>query len=250
MINTIFEHRTIRKFKQTPIENSILDSILNAAIRASNTGNMQVYSIIVTKNPEIKNKLWEQHFKQEMVKQAPIILTFCADFNRFNKWCESRNAIPGYDNFLSFFTGSVDAVIAAQNATLEAESNGLGVCYLGTTNYNAEKIIEILNLPKGVVPVTTLVLGYPDEKPDLTPRLPQNAVVHYETYTDFSKQSINEIYFETENSEFTKQLIVENKTENLAQIFTQKRYTKNNNIYFSKSLLDVLKQQNFMNNEA
>ncbi len=245
MIKEIFEHRSIRKYKSDEIDDKVLNSILQAAIRGSNTGSMQVYSIIVTRNPEIKNKLWEQHFKQPMVQQAPVVLTFCADFNRFNKWCEQRNAEPGYDNFLSFFTASVDAVIAAQNAALEAEASGLGICYLGTTNYTADKIIEILELPKGVVPVTTLVLGYPDESPELTPRLPERAVIHYEKYKDFSKEDIDNIYKNTENSELTKKLIEENKTENLAQIFTQKRYTKQNNIHFSEVLLDVLKKQGF-----
>ena len=249
MSDAIFQHKTIRKYKNNTIDDSILNKILQAGIRASNTGNMQVYSIVVTKNQSKKEKLWEQHFKQDMVKQAPVVLTFCADFNRFNKWCEQRNAKPGYDNFLSFYTASVDVIIAAQNVAIAAETEGLGICYLGTTNYTADKIIDILNLPKGVVPVTTLVVGYPDENPGLTPRLPEEAVIHYETYKDFSEEDINRIYEETENSEFTKQLIDENKTENLAQIFTDKRYTKTNNIHFSNVLMDVLKKQGFLNHD-
>jgi len=248
MLNTIFNHKSIRKYKSKPIEDKILDEILTAGTRASNTGSMQVYSIVVTKDEAIKEKLWEQHFKQNMVKEAPVVLTFCADFNRFNKWCDLRNAKPGYDNFLSFYTGSVDAVIAAQNVALAAEAHGLGICYLGTTNYTADKIVDILELPKGVVPVTTLVLGYPDESPELTPRLPERAVIHYEKYNDFSNSEIEEIYSELENSDFTKQLIKENETENLAEIFTQKRYTKANNHHFSNVLLDVIKNQDFFNN--
>ncbi len=247
MIQTLLNHRSIRKYKSDPIPENILSEILQAAVRGSNTGNMQVYSIIVTRDAAIREQLWEQHFKQDMVKQAPVHLTFCADFNRFNKWCELRNAEPGYDNFLSFFTASVDAVIAAQNAALAAEAHGLGICYLGTVNYNTERIIEILNLPKGVVPVAVLSLGYSDEQNELTPRLPLEAVVHYEKYHDFSSEDIQKIYLETENSEFTKNLILENKTDNLAQIFTQKRYTKANNIHFSKHLLRVLENQGFMN---
>lgn len=247
MLSTINNHRSIRKYKSDPIDQKILNEVLNAGIRASNTGNMQVYSIIVTKDKEIKDKLWEQHFKQNMVKEAPVILTFCADFNRFNKWCNLRNAEPGYDNFLSFYTATVDSVIAAQNVAIAAEAYGLGICYLGTTNYTADKIVEILELPEGVVPVTTLVLGYPDEQVPLTDRLPQRAVIHNEKYQDFSDQEINDLYAELESSDFTKQLIEENKTENLAQIFTQKRYTKANNIHFSNVLTKVIKDQVFFN---
>ncbi len=249
MIQTILNHRSIRKYSEKKIKKQILDEILTAGSKASTTGNMQVYSIIATQDKTIKDQLWEVHFKQDMVKQAPVILTFCADFNRFNKWCELRNATPGYDNFLSFYTASIDALLAAQNVALAAESHGLGICYLGTTTYMADKIINILDIPKNVVPVTTLVLGYPDEKPDLTDRLPIEGVVHYEKYNDYDKQKINEIYKEKEALLLTQELIEQNQTENLAQIFTEKRYTKKDNMHFSQSLLDVITKQGFMNNK-
>ncbi|MCX7861631.1 MAG: nitroreductase family protein [Bacteroidales bacterium] len=248
-MDTIFQHRTIRKYKSDPISDEILEKILSAASRASTTGNMQVYSIIVTRNEELKKQLWEAHFKQNMVLEAPVLLTFCADFNRFNKWCRLRKAEPGYDNFLSFFTAAIDALLAAQNAALEAEYHGLGICYLGTTTYMAKRIIEILQIPKGVVPVTTLVIGYPNENPPLTDRLPLRAIVHNETYNDFSEEEINQIYYDKENMPFYQELVKLNNTETLAQIFTEKRYTKKDNIAFSKALLDVLYQQGFMNNE-
>lgn len=249
MSDLFLEHKTIRKYKDQKIEKSILDKILNAGIRASTTGNMQVYSIVVSTDNNIKQALWECHFKQNMVLQAPTILTFCADFNRFNKWCENRKAEPGYDNFLSFYTASIDALLAAQNVALAAENEGLGICYLGTTTYNARKIIEILNLPKHVVPVTTLVVGYPDENPGLTDRLPLEGVVHYEKYLDYSKEGIDKIYHEKESLQQTKELIEQNQTETLAQIFTQKRYTKKDNVFFSKSFLKVVEDQGFMNND-
>ena len=247
MTDIILNHRSIRKYKADKIPEKTLQVILDAGIRASNTGNMQAYSIIVTQDEAMKNKLLPLHFNQEAVKQAPLILTFCADLNRFSKWCKLRNAKPAYDNFLWFYTASIDAVITAQNCALAAEAEGLGICYMGTTNYTAEKIIEVLKLPEGVIPVTTLTIGYPDETPYLTDRLPDKAVVHYETYKDFSNDDINDIYNEFESSEFVKQLIEENQTENLAQVFTEKRYVKENNIAFSKSLLKVVKKQGFWN---
>ena len=211
---------------------------------------MQVYSIIITTEKELKEKLWECHFRQNMVKQAPVILTFCADFNRFTKWCEQRNASPGYDNFLSFFTAAIDALLVAQNAALAAESFGLGICYLGTTTYMAEKIIEVLDLPKYVVPVATLVMGHADESPGLTDRLPVDGVLHYEKYKDYSPEDIDRIYKEKESLELTKQLLMENNKGSLAQVFTDNRYTKKDNIAFSQALLKVLKNQGFMNNEG
>ena len=249
-MNSIYKHRSIRKFLSKSIEQPIVTKILEGACRASNTGNMQLYSIIVTLDEDTKTQLCEKaHFNQQMVKQAPIVLTFCADLQRFSQWCELRNANPGYDNFLSLYTATIDATIAAQNACVAAEELGLGICYLGTTNYLAQPIIEILQLPKLVLPVTTVVIGYPDESPGLSDRLPLDAIVHYESYKLFTSQRINDLYKEKENLEEYKKFVAENNLENLAQVFTQKRYTTKNNKVFSQSLLLSIQQQGFMNND-
>ncbi|MCX7986319.1 MAG: nitroreductase family protein [Bacteroidales bacterium] len=249
MLDTLLQHRTIRKYKTLPISEAELNEILEAGIRASNTGNMQVYSIVVTTDQTIKEKLWECHFRQEMVRQAPVVLTFCADFNRFNKWCRLRNAEPAYDNFLSFFTAAIDALLVAQNVAIAAEDKGLGICYLGTTIYMAHKIVEVLNLPEAVVPVTTLVVGYPDEMPGLTDRLPLSAVVHNQTYHDYTPESINRAYERKENLPFYKEIVIKNAKETLAQVFTDIRYTKADNVKFSQLFLEVIKKQGFMNNQ-
>lgn len=247
MTDTIFNHRSIRKYKPDGIPGEVMDKVLEAGSRASTTGNMQVYSMVVTKDEEIRKQLWEAHFKQEMVLQAPVHITFCADFNRFNKWCRSRKAEPGYDNFLSFFTAAIDALLASQNVALEAEANGLGICYLGTATYMADRIIDILSLPTGVVPVAAMVLGYPDEAAGLTDRLPMEAVVHHETYRDYREDDIDRIYAEREGSRLTQDLLEENQKETLAQVFTDNRYTREDNIHFSKQFLDVIHRQGFMN---
>jgi nitroreductase len=249
MLDNLFNHRSIRKFKADPVEQEKLDTILQAASRASNTGNMQVYSVVVTRDADIRNKLWEAHFKQGMVLEAPVHLTFCADFNRFSKWCEQRKADPGYNNFLSFLTGAIDAMIAAQNAAIAAESLGLGICYLGTATWMASRMIEILDLPKLVVPVTAIVLGYPDENPPLTDRLPVEGIVHYEKYQDYLPVDIDRIHAEKESLESTLELLKVNGKETLAQIFTDNRYKRSDNRYFSRAFLKVLEQQGFMFNE-
>ena len=249
MLETIFRHRSIRKYKNDPVDDRILEEILRAGTRASTTGNMQVYSIIVTRDNEIKKQLWEAHFKQDMVLQAPIHITFCADFNRFNKWCLQRQAKPGFDNYLSFFTAAIDALLVSQNIAIAAEARKLGICYLGTATYMADKIVEILNLPESVVPVAAIVIGYPDENPGLTDRLPLKAVVHQEKYKDYSPSEIDDIYEEKESSRLTAQLLEENIKETLAQVFTDNRYPEKDNVYFSQQFLKVIEKQGFMNNE-
>jgi nitroreductase len=248
-LETLLNHKTIRNYKSDPIDEKTLNTILEAGFRASTTGNMQVYSVIVTKDEAKRKELCKLHFNQKMVEQAPVLLTFCADFNRFNKWCRQRKAEPGYDNFLSFFTAAIDALLVAQNACVAAEDFGLGICYLGTTTYQADKLIDFFDLPKGVVPVTTVVVGYPAEDPEQADRLPAKGVVHYEKYSDYSSEDINEIYAKKESLPITQKLLEENQLETLAQIFTQNRYKKADNLHFSKVLLKVLEQQGFMNND-
>jgi nitroreductase len=246
------DRRTIRKYSSEPVDDKLLNDLLMAGCRASTTGNMQLYSIIITRDEIKKNELSPLHFNQKMVTEAPVVLTFCADFNRFNKWCMLRNAEPGYDNFLSFVTAAIDSLLVAQTVCIAAESKGLGICYLGTTTYNAHKIIDVLKLPKGVVPVTTVTLGWPAEEPDQVDRLPLEAIVHNETYSDYTSENINSFYKAKEERDDSRRFVMENgaginNCENLAQVFTDVRYKKADNIYFSKILLQVLHDQGFMN---
>ena len=246
MLNFLNQHRTIRKYTNQNVPSDLMNELLEAACRSSNTGNMQAYSIVVTTDNEIKSKLAPSHFNQPMITQAPVVLTFCADFNRFSKWCEQRNADPGYNNFQSFMAAAIDALIVAQTFCIAAESVGLGICYLGTTTYNAQEIIEALKLPKLVVPITTITVGYPETIPEQTDRLPLEAVVHFDTYKQFSNTDIDTLYSEKENSDFYKQFVAENNKDNLAQVFTDIRYSRKNNEFFSEKFLNALKIQEFL----
>jgi hypothetical protein len=127
-----------------------------------------------------------------------------------------------------------------------AESYGLGICYLGTTLYNAPEISEVLQLPSGVIPITTLTIGYPEVIPELTDRLPLNAVVHFEEYKNYTVTDITEIYREKENMESSKQFVKENNKTNLAQVFTEVRYKGSDSDFFSAKLLKMLKSQGFV----
>jgi nitroreductase len=245
-LDTLINHRSIRKYKEKSIDDALMSKILEAGCRASTTGNMQVYSIINTTYEDVKEKLAPTHFNQPMINEAPNVLTFCADFNRFNKWCRQSNAVPGYDNFLSFMTAAIDALLVAQNVAIAAEEEGLGICYLGTTTYNADKIIDVLNLPKGVVPVTTLTIGWPDEAPEQVERLPLEAVVHDNIYSDYTEADIKRLYEEKEALDANKQFVAENNKETLAQVFTDVRYKKEDNEHFSEVFLKVLKSQGFI----
>ena len=143
-MESLKQRRTIRKYQQKDISADLLNDLLETSFRASTVGNMQVYSVIVTRDAERKAKLAPAHFNQPMVTQAPCVITVCADVHRFSMWCEQRDAEPCYDNFAWFLNGVTDALLAAQNLCVEAEAHGLGICYLGTTIYTAEEIARIL----------------------------------------------------------------------------------------------------------
>ncbi len=249
MIKEIREHRSIRLFESREIEEQRLHEILLAASRASTCGNMQNYSLIVTRQKEMLEKISPLHFGQVERMNAPCVVTVCADVHRFSKWCEVRGAEPSYDNFLWFINGAIDALMAAQNLTLEAEAAGLGICVLGTTLYTAEAMVELFELPAGVIPITAIAMGYPAENPPLTDRLPLGAVVHFERYSPLTAESIEEAWAEREASEQTAALIAENELPTLAHIFTERRYTAPDNNTFSKSYFELLKKQGFFNQE-
>lgn len=242
----LLNRRTIRKYSSEPVDDKLLNDILAMGCRTSTTGNMQVYSIVISKNEEKKRELAPLHFNQKMITEAPVVLTFCADFNRFNRWCRLNDAEPGYNNFLSFMTAAIDALLIAQTVCIAAEAKGLGICYLGTTTYMAHKIIEVLRLPKGVVPVTTVTLGWPAEYPEQVDRLPLSAIIHNEVYTDYTDGNIKQYYRDKELRNDSQQFVSENNKKTLAQVFTDVRYKKTDNVYFSKILLQVLKDQGFM----
>lgn len=239
--------RTIRRYDRSrSISDSTLNDMLAAAFRAPTTGNMQLYSVIVTRSTEGKKALAPAHFNQPQVEDCDVVLTFCADFNRFEKWCLLNDAEPGYGNFQSFMTAVLDTTIVAQQFCTIAESMGMGCCYLGTTTYNAPDIARILQLPKRVVPVTTLTAGFPAEPlPEQCDRLSADAMIHRGHYRDYSDEVIRSFYAEKEAREDSARFIAENSKQTLAQVFTDVRYPRANNEHFSKVYLDFIREQGF-----
>lgn len=245
-METIKNRRTIRKYTPKEIPNELLNELLETAARAQTMGNLQLYSVVITKDKAMKEKLSPPHFNQPMVKSAPVVLTFCADFNRTTCWCKCRDANPGYNNFLSFMNATSDTLLFCQNFCNLAEEKGLGICYLGTTIYNAQSIIDILQLPKLTLPIATITVGWPDESPEQADRLPLASFVHQETYHDYSPADIDRYYTSKEALPENLHFVEINQKQTLAQIFTDIRYTRETNEAMSESLMTTLQDQGFM----
>lgn len=245
-MKSILERRTIRKYAERDVDNELLSRLLAEAERTPTMGNLQLYSVVVTRSKEMKEQLAPAHFNQPMVTGAPVVLTICADFRRTTRWAEERKATPGYDNILSFLNAATDALLYTQTFTNLAEAEGLGTCFLGTTVYMPQMIIDTLKLPKLVFPVATLTVGWPDENPALSDRLPLDGIVHFEQYNDYSAADIDKIYAEKENLPENRHFIEVNGKETLAQVFTDCRYTKKDNEAMSEGLIAALKNQGFL----
>lgn len=245
-MKTLNERRSIRKYSDREVSNELLDRLLSEAERTPTMGNLQLYSVVVTRSKEMKEKLAPAHFNQPMIEGAPVVLTFCADFRRTSLWAENRKAVPGYDNFLSFMNAATDALLYCQTFTNLAEEAGLGTCFLGTTVYMPKQIIDILKLPKLVMPIATITIGWPDENPAQSDRLPLASIVHSEIYHDYTPADIDKYYKEKEELPENKHFVEINHKETLAQIFTDIRYTKKDNETMSKGLIEALKQQGFL----
>jgi len=247
-MKTILTRRTIRKYSTQDVEPALLDRLLTEAARTQTMGNLQLYSVVVTRSVEGRAALAPAHFNQPMVTQAPVVLTICADFRRTSTWARCRKAVPGYDNELSFMNAATDALLFTQTFCNLAEEEGLGLCYLGTTLYMPQAIIETLQLPQLVFPVATLTVGWPAEEPSLSDRLPLESFVHNEAYHDPTAADIDRFYAAKEALAENQEFVRINRKETLAQVFTDIRYTKKDNEMMSRSFVEALKKQGFTTN--
>lgn len=238
--------KSIRKYKAQPVSDELLNNLLTQAEHTQTMGNLQLYSVVVTRSEEMKQKLAPAHFNQPMVKGADVVLTFCADYNRTTQWALNRKAHPGYGNFLSFVNAATDALLYCQRFCDLAEEAGLGLCFLGTTIYQPQPIIDALKLPQLVMPIATITLGWPDETPTPSERLPLSAIRHDETYQPVTAATIDRNYAEKEALPINQHFVAENNVETLAQVFADIRYKASDCEAMSVTLLDALKQQGFL----
>ncbi len=256
IIEHLKNHKSIRRFKSDPIEDTLLRDLIYCGQRASSSGNMQSWSVVISREHASREKLYELHSRQKMILQAPVVLTFCSDFYRIRRWLKIHQAKGSFDDFLGFLTGMADAVIAAQNVAVAAESRGLGICYMGTTLWASDKISEHLNLPENVVPVTSLVVGYPDEEiPEVRARLPMDAIIHEETYHPKTDQEITDLYREFEKQTWTRYSRIPGMQDKLneagitsvAHYYTSDmKYSKTLHQQVSEMFVELLRSKQFM----
>jgi len=184
VITTILNHRSIRHFKDKPLSDEQIKTIVACAQAASTSSFIQAYSIIGIKDKEKKRKLAEIAGNQEYVAENGHLFVFCADLSRHELIgeMEGKNVVASIESTEKFMVTLIDATLAAQNAAIAAESMGLGICYIGGIRNKLEDVKGLLKTPDRVIPLFGMTVGYPEKINDQKPRLPFEHVYHEEEY--------------------------------------------------------------------
>ncbi len=182
VIEQLCAHRSIRRYTDRPVDDPLLQTLIKCGQGAATSSFIQAYSVIRVKSPETREKIAEAAGGQTWVKRAPVFLVMCADMKRIEYACSKSNqgGIEGYTEH--FLSATIDVALMAQNMMVAAESLGLGAVFIGGIRNNPALVSEILELPRLVYPVFGMCLGWPDQDPDVKPRMPVNMVLHEEHY--------------------------------------------------------------------
>jgi nitroreductase len=250
-------HRSIRSFKNQPLPDGLVDRVLQDALQGtSSSGNLNLVSVIKTQDSQRKAHLCQLHSDQPMVLQAPLLLIFCADSHRTREWLALRGARAGFADLVSWHTAAFDAMILAQTTALALQSHGLGICYMGTTLFSMRAIADFLEMPPNCLPVTTLVVGWPDEAPAQRDRLPPQAWIHDERYQRPSASEIDVRFAQREERGRQRYLSFgpemarlwqEHGITSLAQYYTSKiKYDPDAFADFSADIQALLRERGFL----
>lgn len=181
-IKQIHRHASVRSYRPDPVPVEQVDAIVTAGQRSSTSSNLQMVSVVAVTEQPTRERLAELCGNQEHIAQAPVFLAWCADLARLDRACQLRGYEQVTQYVESFLLAAVDTSLAMQNAALAAESMGLGMCYIGAIRNRPQEVIDLLDLPRLVFPIAGMTLGWPAVEPMVRPRLPLNAVLHWERY--------------------------------------------------------------------
>ena len=240
-LKSILSRRSIRKFLNKPISKELLSLILAAAQSAPSKSNLQQYSILVIQDQNIKNEISNLIGNTKWALRAPIFFLYLADIRRNIKITNDRGYEHKNNNVDTFMNGVIDAALSMQSTICASESLGLGVCPISMIRNIIEEVKVICKLPKGVFPIAGLALGWPDQKSNVSIRLSQDIVIHFDKYDEKDLiQKINKY----DEIVFRKDPIPENKQRHVDLYGVAKKGTWSENI---SRQLSVPERSNFKN---
>lgn len=197
VIDLLKSHRSIRKFSDRPIESDLFNELIAAGQAAATSSFLQGSTIIRIKKPETRAAIAKLAGGQTYVETAAEFMIFCADLKRPGNYCDEYEKAFEGDYTEHFIIATVDVALMAQSMVTAAESVDLGICYIGGIRNDPAQVAQLLELPKGVYPVFGLCLGYPDQNPEVKPRLPQSVIVKNEVYNEVGDKEAIAEYDET-----------------------------------------------------
>lgn len=183
-LSLLKSHRSIRKFTDDPVTDEMVDDIVSAGLSAATSSNLQGTTVIRVRNPETRAAIATLAGGQTYVETAGAFFVWCADLHRSAVACEMAGGDFHAGMTEHFVIATVDCALAAQNAVVAAESLGLGICYIGGIRNDPAQVTELLELPQQVFPLFGLCIGWPDQDPQLKPRLPLSVTLKDETYDE------------------------------------------------------------------
>ncbi|WP_449354001.1 oxygen-insensitive NADPH nitroreductase [Virgibacillus natechei] len=189
-VENILNHRSIRKFKAEKLTKDQIHTIVKAAQQASTSSHVMAYTIIGITDENLKAEL-SAVSGQPYVKDNGHLFVFCGDLNRVYQQASREEQLQMQESMESteqFIVTTIDAALAAQNASIAAESMGLGICFIGSLRNDITQVSNLLGLPERVIPLFGLAVGYPDQQPEIKPRLPLEVIYHVNEYKNEEKQ--------------------------------------------------------------
>jgi FMN reductase (NADPH) len=176
------QHASVRSYSEEPVPEDHVRAIVSAAQRAATSSNLQTWTAIAVTQADLRRELSELCGNQAHVAAAPLVIVWCADLHRLEQVCEIRGYSQVSEYTENFMVAVVDTGIAAQNGALAAESLGLGTCYIGAIRNDPEAVMDLLGMPRLTFPVVGMTIGWPLARPAPKPRLPIDAVLHWNQY--------------------------------------------------------------------
>src|SRR5690625_907217 len=197
ILQLLQNHTSIRDYTDEQISENELKAMIHAAQHASSSNFIQAYSIVQVTDQEKIKQLATLANNERQILSAPVVLLFCADFNRLQQACAKHDVVLDQHNLENFIVTTVDTALFAQNFVIAAESRGYGICYIGGARNNPAEISELVDLPDLVFPLFGMTVGVPAEEQEVKPRLPVEAILHENNYDESKYENLLNTYDQT-----------------------------------------------------
>lgn len=196
VIELLTSHSSVRRYKDEPISRETVAELVRAGQHAASSHFVQACSVIYVTDTEKRGQLAELSKNRRQFYTAGAVLVFCMDYNRLSHAAKLHGREIDFSVAENVLVGAIDTALFAQNVAIAAESKGYGICYIGGVRTAIEEISEVLELPKGVVPLFGMSIGVPNENNGVKPRLPLEAVLHENSYDEKKYEDVLPAYDE------------------------------------------------------